>query len=83
LDLVITAPTDTGQHYVAAPLVTAPNRIGIGGIGAWPPEESRQKRDGSVGIQHVDDAPENAAPTSNPEAAKPGRRRRQGGISQR
>ena len=31
LDVVVTAPTDTGQHYAAAPLVTAPHRIGIGG----------------------------------------------------
>jgi hypothetical protein len=82
LDVVITAPTDTGQHYLAAPLVTAPHRIGIGGVGAWPPEESRQKANGSVGVQQVDE-PSAEPPAAAQAAAKPSRRRRQGGISQR
>ena len=61
LDVVITAPTDTGQHYVAAPLVTGPNRIDIGGIGPWPPREARQRRNGSVGAQQVIEIPEDTA----------------------
>jgi len=82
LDVVITAPTDTGQHYVAATLVTEPNRIDIGGVGAWPPEESRQKRNGSVGVQQPDKSP--VSPPASPQAPpKSTRRRRQGGISQK
>ena len=43
LDVVISAPTDTGQRYEAAPPVVAPSRISLGGVGSWPPRESRQQ----------------------------------------
>ena len=34
LDVVVSAPTDTGQQYVAAPPVTEPGAISMGGFGA-------------------------------------------------
>jgi hypothetical protein len=48
LDIVVSAPTDTGQQYVAAPPVTEPGAMSIGGFGAgsaggWPPTEQRQQ----------------------------------------
>jgi len=45
LDVVISAPTDTGQQYVAGPPVEQPPRISLGGsaAGAWPPREDRQR----------------------------------------
>jgi hypothetical protein len=43
LDVVVSAPTDTGQHYVAGPPVVAPPRVSLGGVGAWPPREARQQ----------------------------------------
>ena len=45
LDVVVSAPTDTGQQYAAGPPVTSPGRISLGGIGAWPPRENAQARD--------------------------------------
>lgn len=44
LDIVVSAPTDTGQQYVAAPPVVGPPRISLGGSGAWPPREMRESR---------------------------------------
>ena len=45
LDVVISAPTDTGQQYVAGPPVEQPPRISLGGPAAraWPPREDRQR----------------------------------------
>ena len=82
LDVVITAPTDTGQHYRAQPLVTAPNRITISGVGPWPPAEVREKSNGSVGMQVPADHPADTTPAATGGGPKPTRRRRQGGISQ-
>ena len=72
LDVVITAPTDTGQHYVAAPPVTGPNRIDIGGVGPWPPREARQRRNGSVGVQQVIEIPEHTASAAESASAASG-----------
>ncbi len=47
LDVVVSAPTDTGQQYAAGPPVTAPGRISMGGMGQWPPRENAQGRDRS------------------------------------
>ncbi|MGS0686691.1 DUF4255 domain-containing protein [Nakamurella sp. GG22] len=48
LDVVVSAPTDTGQQYVAGPPVTEPGAVSIGGFGrgsaaGWPPTERRQQ----------------------------------------
>jgi hypothetical protein len=45
LDLVVSAPTDTGQQYVAGPPVERPPTISLGGSGGqgWPPREDRQR----------------------------------------
>jgi Pvc16 N-terminal domain len=41
LDVVISAPTDTGQQYLAAPPVVSPGVLSLGGLGEWPPRETR------------------------------------------
>jgi len=43
LDVVVSAPTDTGQFHETGPLVTAPPRTTVGGVGDWPPQETRQR----------------------------------------
>ncbi|WP_420123374.1 DUF4255 domain-containing protein [Nakamurella sp.] len=55
LDVVVSAPTDTGQQYHAGPPVVQPPTIALGGLGgagagaggsggpAWPPREDRQQ----------------------------------------
>jgi len=42
LDVVVSAPTDTGQRHEAAAPVTAPPRVSIGGRADWPPREHRE-----------------------------------------
>ena len=49
LDVVVSAPTDTGQQYHAGPPVTKPSRISLGGVGGWPPREAREQANGSAG----------------------------------
>jgi len=39
LDIVISAPVDTGQRYEVGPPVTVPPQLAIGGSGGWPPVE--------------------------------------------
>ena len=40
LDLVVSAPADTGQRYPVAPLATEPMTLSVGGKdGQWPPRE--------------------------------------------
>jgi hypothetical protein len=42
LDLVVSAPADTGQRYPVAPLISSPMRLAAGGRdGVWPPREER------------------------------------------
>jgi len=43
LDVVISAPTHTGQQYAAGPPVQEPTQISLGGVGAWPPREARER----------------------------------------
>ena len=43
LDVVISAPTDTGQQYLAAPPVVSPGVVSLGGVGEWPPRERRTR----------------------------------------
>ena len=50
LDIVVIAPTDTGREFVAAPLITAPMAVDLGGIdGQWPPQETRRGRLSAIG----------------------------------
>ncbi len=44
LDIVVSAPTATGQDYPAAPPILGPASVTMRGIGSWPPEESRRGR---------------------------------------
>jgi hypothetical protein len=44
LDIVVTAPTDTGQRHEVGPPVTAPPRVAVGGTAGWPPPEVRNGR---------------------------------------
>ena len=44
LDIVVSAPTDTGRQYRAAPPVVAPSRVSLGGLGGWPPREIHPPR---------------------------------------
>ena len=49
LDVVVSAPTDTGQQYEAGPPVVKPGRISIGGVnGSWPPTEEREQMNGAA-----------------------------------
>ena len=43
LDVVVSAPMDTGQQYAAGPPVVKPTRIALGGVGGWPPREARDQ----------------------------------------
>ncbi len=44
LDIVISAPTDTGQRHAVGPPVSEPPKVDLGGVEDWPPRESRQGR---------------------------------------
>jgi len=44
LDIVVSAPTDTGQRHETATAVTQPPRVSVGGTGDWPPREERTTR---------------------------------------
>ena len=44
LDVVVTAPTDTGQRRETGPPVVLPPRTVIGGQDGWPAEESKAGR---------------------------------------
>ena len=44
LDIVVSAPTRSGVVYPAAPPITAPATISLGGLGAWPPRETTEGR---------------------------------------
>jgi hypothetical protein len=57
LDVVVSAPTDTGQQYHAGPPVTQPSRISLGGVGGWPPREAREQANGSPGGRSSEGAP--------------------------
>lgn len=48
LDIVVSAPADTGQRYPAGPPITQPAMVDVGGLGDWPPREARQGRLGST-----------------------------------
>ena len=49
LDVVVSAPTDTGQQYTAGPPVVQPPRILLGGVGGWPPREAQQQTRADAG----------------------------------
>ena len=47
IDVVVSAPVDTGQRYETGPPVTTPPRVSLGGSDGWPPPEpSRPGRRG-------------------------------------
>ncbi len=48
LDIVVSAPTHTGQQYAAGPPVISPPRVSLGGVGGWPPREARQQVNGGA-----------------------------------
>jgi hypothetical protein len=50
LDIVVSAPTHTGQQYAAGPPVVSPPRVSLGGSGAWPPREVRQQVNGPATV---------------------------------
>jgi hypothetical protein len=46
LDIVVSAPTDTGQRHEAGPPVTTPGiKLSTGGVADWPPRETREKHE--------------------------------------
>jgi Pvc16 N-terminal domain len=51
LDLVVTAPTTTGQRTETGPPVTVPPRISIGGGAGWPPREIKVTREKERGLE--------------------------------
>jgi hypothetical protein len=51
LDVVVSAPTNTGQKYAAGPPVVKPGRISIGGVAGWPPREEREQTNGSAALR--------------------------------
>jgi len=57
LDVVVSAPTDTGQQYHAGPPVVDPAQISLGGVGGWPPRETREQSNGGSGGRSHDGAP--------------------------
>jgi hypothetical protein len=49
LDLVVSAPAETGQRYPVAPLATEPMTLAVNGKdGQWPPREERSGRAAAV-----------------------------------
>jgi Pvc16 N-terminal domain len=52
IDVVVSAPVDTGQRYETGPPVTTPPAVSLGGSGGWPPRETAS--------QHQPAAPEPA-----------------------
>ena len=56
IDLVVSAPVDTGQRYETGPPVTVPPRVNIGGSNGWPGAELA----GSADIRSSE--PEDGAP---------------------
>ena len=58
LDIVISAPADTGQQYAAGPPVTKPGVISFGGVGAWPPTEAKEQNDSATRNRLSGDGPD-------------------------
>jgi hypothetical protein len=67
LDVVVSAPVDTGQRFPIGAPVSEPTVVSAGGMDDWPPRERRQ--------QHV------PAPRETPEPARPTMRRQRRGRS--
>ncbi|HEU5266283.1 MAG TPA: hypothetical protein VFU35_06265, partial [Jatrophihabitans sp.] len=70
LDVVVSAPVDTGQRFPVGPPVTELPTISTGGTGDWPPRERRQ--------QHVPPPP---GERPQPPAKRPAMRRQRRGKS--
>ena len=67
LDVVVSAPIDTGQRYEAGPPVSVPPRVNIGGNAGWPPFEQAggdrpAPTKGRVSMQRKRKPPKSAKP---------------------
>ena len=61
LDVVVSAPTDTGRVYPAAPHILAPPAVSMGGVDDdWPPRELSPQRRARAGRRARRDAPRSA-----------------------
>ena len=83
LDVVVSAPTDTGQRYDAGPPVTTPPRISLGGSGGWPPRSRRAGRTDAGVAERA--AARGTRPTARPGRPNgaPGQARRADGAEER
>jgi Pvc16 N-terminal domain len=78
LDVVVTAPTPTGQRVEVGPPVTAPPRIAASGMADWPPREESVRHQVREPLSTpAEGAPMSATPGSG-EQTPPAARRRSG-----
>jgi hypothetical protein len=73
IDVVVSAPVDSGQRFHAGPPVTVPPTVSLGGQGGWPEREERGPRPSEPG---PDGSDEPAEPAGAAAATTPARRRR-------
>jgi hypothetical protein len=76
LDVVVSAPTETGQQLEVGPPVSEPFRVSMGGTGPWPPREDRIGHPGPPPSGATDPAPESSAPETRPDERPAIRRQR-------
>jgi hypothetical protein len=72
LDIVVSAPTDTGQRREVGPPVEEPVEVSLGGTSGWPPRERRQQQPASSPTGAAETA---AAPSQDRPGAVMRRRR--------
>ncbi|WP_426561242.1 DUF4255 domain-containing protein [Angustibacter sp. McL0619] len=76
LDVVVSAPTQTGQRRLAATAVDAPMQLTTRGLGDWPPVETRTGRPAPPAEEAQDVAAAALAPNGSDGGAVPRRRQR-------
>ena len=82
LDIVVIAPTDTGRAFVAAPLITEPMAVDLGGVnGQWPPDETRRGRLASIGRPANGTRAASEAPSGGHSGGKPDANEARRGLS--
>ena len=69
LDVVVSAPIDTGQRFPVGAPVTEPPSVSLGGTDGWPPRERRTGR-------RPAEPPDSAADAESPKPARAAMRRR-------
>ena len=74
IDVVVSAPVDTGQRYETGPPVTEPPRVNIGGSNGWPGTEQA----GSAGTHHSTGSGDIAANADRGTGDRVSMRRRRG-----